>query len=80
MLKPLRKTVQFTAWVALCALGQYEVVAKSDTILESPLPGFWTTVQVERDIPYTPKTGITLVDHVIHEGEEAAAYYGEILF
>ena len=80
MLKPLRNTIQISAWVALCALGQYELVAKSDTLLGSPLPGFWTAARVERDVTYNPQTGIGLVDHVIHESQEAIEYYGKILF
>lgn len=80
MLKSLRNTVRITVWIALCALGQYEIVAKSHDLLGDPLPGFWDAKRVEQCTPYQPWTGFQFVDHVIHEGMEAAIFYEQILF
>ncbi len=64
---------------AASGLGSYEVVCKSDAWLGDPLPGWYEAQRIERWTPFVPRTGSPPVDRVIHEGEEAAAYYAYLL-
>ncbi|HPF35150.1 MAG TPA: hypothetical protein P5571_13475 [Candidatus Krumholzibacteria bacterium] len=75
----LRKTLICTVWTLLVALGQYELAAKSGPWLDTPLPGSRAAMRAERETPFRPWTRIPAVDRLLHEGREAAAYYGRLL-
>ena len=62
--------------VAVAALGMYELTAKSPTWLGHPLPGWQETYHIERTTGWNQPTGILPVDKLLHEGQEAARYYG----
>lgn len=62
--------------LAAGAVGLYELTAKSPTWLGQPLPGWQETRQVERQTRWNPPTGIRPVDRLLHEGEEAARFFG----
>ena len=58
------------------ALGLYELTAKSPLWLGTALPGWQETRRVERTTRWDPPTGIYPLDKLLHEGQEAARYYG----
>ncbi len=60
------------------ALGLYEMTAKSPRWLGSPLPGWQISRQVERNTHWEQPTGILPVDKLLHEGIEAARFYGRL--
>lgn len=66
----------YLIWLITAALGHYELTAKSPLLLGRPLPGWPKTLQVERMTRWDPPTGILPVDKLLHEGEEAARFYG----
>ena len=75
----LRKLLMLGLATCTVALLQYEFVAKSGPWTGGQLPGWYETRLVERNTPYVPWTGMPLVDHIIHEGQEAALYYSVLL-
>jgi len=58
------------------ALGAYELTAKSPGWLGRLLPGRQASRQAELGTRWNPPTGVTPVDRVLHEVEEALRYYG----
>jgi len=74
-----QKVSRFLLWVAVVALGQYEVVAKSPQLMDEPLPGWVDANRAERSVAYRRWTGLPLMDHLIHEGLEARIYYERLL-
>ncbi len=60
----------------VAALGFYELTAKSPSLLGHPLPGWQKTDRIEKVTTWEQPTGIMVVDKVLHEGEEAARFYG----
>ena len=60
----------------LMALGFYEVTAKSPELLGRPLPGWQACLRAEHSTGWDPHTGIHPLDRLLHEGEEALAFYG----
>lgn len=75
-MRRLAGTGFYLVWLLVAALGHYELTAKSPRVLGRPLPGWPETLQVERRTRWNPPTGILPVDKLLHEGEEAARYYG----
>jgi hypothetical protein len=74
-----QKVSRFLLWVAVVALGQYEIVAKSPLLLDEPLPGWVDANRAEHSVAYRPWTGVTAMDHLIHEGHEARIFYERLL-
>jgi len=72
----LTETLIVLMATALGALGLYEMTAKSPAVLGVPLPGWLESRQVEESTRWQQPTGILPVDKLLHEGEEAARYYG----
>ena len=58
------------------ALGAYELTAKSPGWLGAALPGRRASQEAERATRWNPATGITPLDRVLHEVEEALRWYG----
>ena len=75
----LRKTLFCAAWVACVALGQYELAAKSETWLATRLPSSDQAMRADRETPFHRWTRVSLLDRLLHEGREAAAYYDRLL-
>jgi hypothetical protein len=63
-------------FTAVAALGFYELTAKSPALLGQPLPGWQKTNRIEQLTDWQQPTGFLLVDKLLHEGEEAARFYG----
>ena len=63
-------------FLTVLALGSYELTAKSPTWLGHPLPGWQASRLAEKSTCWQQPTGILPVDKLLHEGEEAARYYG----
>jgi hypothetical protein len=63
----------------LAGLLNYELAAKSQQWLGRPLPGWQESCQVERATPVHRWTGLAPIDRLLHEGEEAVAYYDLLL-
>jgi hypothetical protein len=78
-LNTLQKTMAVLASTAATGLLSYEAVCKSDVWLGAPLPGWYEARTAEIRTPYVPLTGLIHVDRLIHEGQEAAAYYSFLL-
>lgn len=72
-------TLKFTLWLLICAVGQYEVAAKSDRWLGVPLPSGHEARLADATTRYHEVTRIAVLDRVIHEGREAADYYVRLL-
>ena len=62
--------------LVLFALTAYEVTAKSPQLIGQPLPGWQACLRAEQSTRWDPRTGILPLDHFLHEGEEALAFYG----
>lgn len=62
--------------LAVLALTMYEMTAKSPTWLGQPLPGWQQSRRAEFSTRWEQPTGILPVDKLLHEGEEAARFYG----
>ncbi|MBC8425079.1 hypothetical protein H8E07_13230 [bacterium] len=78
-MRGLQKMLFILATSAATGLVSYEVVSKSDAWLGDPLPGWHEAQKVERWTPFVAWTGSLPVDRVLHEGQEAAAYYAYFL-
>ena len=65
----------FLAYSGCMALGVYEVTAKSPALLGNPLPGWATTCRVEKSTPWKSATGISPLDRILHETQEACLFY-----
>lgn len=72
-------TLRFVLWLLVCAVGQYEVAAKSDRWLAVPLPSGREARQADAETPYRAWTRVPVVDRLIHESREAARYYERLL-
>ncbi|MBU0741756.1 hypothetical protein KKG45_01020 [bacterium] len=78
-MRSLQKSLFVLAMAATTGLFSYEIVCKSDAWLGGPLPGWFEAQDVERWTPFVRWTGSPPVDRLIHEGQEAAAYYSFFL-
>lgn len=63
-------------YMTCLGFGFYELTAKSPGFLDSPLPAWWATDRAEHMTRWNPPTGLLPVDKLLHEGEEAARFYG----
>lgn len=75
-MKRLTDTGIYLLFMAIMALSFYELTAKSPSWLGTPLPGWRESCQAEDTTRWDPPTGIHPVDKLLHEGEEAARFYG----
>ena len=66
----------YLAWICTSALGAYELTAKSPRWLGRHLPGREACRRAELTTAWNPPTGVTPLDRILHEVEEAARYYG----
>ncbi len=64
--------------LAFC-LVQYELTQRSPSLWGAPWPGWDGAEMAERVTPWQPRTGVPPLDHLIHEGTEAAVYYRWLL-
>ena len=69
----------FVSYLLLLALGAYEVTAKAPGACGLRLPGWSASRRAERATVWRPRTGVGLVDHLLHESEEAARFYAYLL-
>ncbi len=76
MRRILLESALILAVLGTVALGGYELTAKSPRLLGQPLPGWYRTLRVEHLVPWRQPTRIYPLDKVLHEGREAALYYG----
>ena len=65
--------------VAAGAVLNYELVAKAPLLLGGEAPGGWAARRAERSVRYRRLTGFPPLDHLLHEGDEAARYYAVLL-
>ena len=75
----LRIFCVWLAFISFAGLSVYELVAKSQALFGDPLPGWNETRLIERSIPYASRTGLVPLDRLLHEGQEAVAYYSFFL-
>ncbi len=75
-MKRLAEAGIFLFMAATAALSMYELTAKSPAWLGRPLPGWQESRQVEGHTRWNQPTGILPLDKLLHEGEEAARFYG----
>jgi hypothetical protein len=75
-LKKLTSLGTYLLFLTVLALGSYELTAKSPTWLGQPLPGWQASLLAENSTRWQQPTGILPVDKLLHEGEEAARFYG----
>ncbi len=75
----IRKTVRIVLWSLFVAIAHYELVAKSNLLLDQPLPGWLEADRAERSVAYRPVTGIVPMDRLLHEGREARVFYERLL-
>ena len=61
------------------SLGLYELAAKSAHLPGGPFPGYYEAERAEELTGWDPHTGLGLVDHLLHEEQEAGLYYRELL-
>ena len=71
----LRKIVVLVLWLASVGLAGYEVVQKSPRSPLGPLPGAAIAARADRAVDWRSRTGIGMVDRLLHEGQEACLYY-----
>jgi len=67
------------AWLGLVSLLGYELVQKSPDTPLGPLPGHELARRAERDVRFRAATGLRPLDRVLHEGQEAAVYYRNLV-
>ena len=70
------KTALIGAWLLGVGLVNYELAAKTPGWFGTDLPGSRQATMAERQTPIHHRTGIRMVDRLIHEGEEALFFYG----
>ena len=75
----LQKLMYVLAAAATAGLLSYEIVCKSMLWPCGPLPGWHEARRAERGTPFVPRTGHLPVDRLLHEGQEAVAYYSFLL-
>lgn len=78
-MKLAQNITRFLLWLAVVALGQYEIVVKSPQVMDEPLPGWIIADRAERSVCFRAWTGLGPMDHLIHEGLEAKTYYERLL-
>lgn len=78
-MRRLRLLALFLCYLAVLGLANYELTAKSPRLLGQPLPGWRECRQVERCVRMHRRTGLPLVDRLLHEGEEALQFYNLLL-
>jgi hypothetical protein len=71
----LRPVIILAFWLATVGLLGYEVVQKSPETPLGPLPGATLASWADRSVAWRAVTGITPVDRLLHESQEACLYY-----
>ena len=71
----LRNLTALVLWLASVGLLGYEVVQKSPRTFLGPLPGAAVAARADQAVDWRPLTGITPVDQLLHESQEACLYY-----
>ena len=66
----------YVTMTLITAMGFYELTAKSPRLLGHPLPGWQKTDRIEATTSWRQPTGMYAVDKILHEGQEAARFYG----
>jgi hypothetical protein len=75
-MRRLLATGVYLAAMTVLALAFYELTAKSPQLLGRPLPGWQVCRRAEISTRWDPPTGILPLDQLLHEGQEALAFYG----
>ncbi len=70
----------YLCFLALVGLTQYELVEHSHRLWNWRCPGWESADRAERATAWEPRSGIPLVDRLVHEGTEASRYYRSLLF
>lgn len=71
----VRNLLIVTSILAITGLVGYEIVQKSSASALGPLPGAHLANRADKAVKWDPPTGITPVDMILHESQEAALYY-----
>lgn len=77
----MRRMSAFAAsllWLVLVLLVGYELVQKSPQTPLGPLPGHEEARRADRQVHWRASTGIMPIDRMLHEGQEACAYYRDL--
>ena len=78
-MRSLQKMLFILVMSVAASLLSYEIACKSTAWPGGPLPGWHEAQIIERWTPYVRWTGSSPVDRLIHEGQEAVAYYSFLL-
>lgn len=72
----IKVTALYLVYLGALALGGYELVAKSHDLPGGPLPGWQNTRRIEHATRWHRPTGWLPLDRLLHESQEALAFYG----
>ncbi len=75
----MQNAILVVSFLAFAAMLNYETVAKSPQIFGSPLPGWVQARLIDRQVSFRHATRIVIVDRLLHETEEAVAFYRRLV-
>jgi len=70
----------YLCFLAVVGLAQYELTEHSHRLWNWRCPGWESADYAERITVWRPRSGILLMDRLVHEGTEASVYYRGLLF
>ncbi len=79
-MRRLLSATLYLGFVTLVGLAQYEITEHAHQRWDCRWPGWQCAVHAELVTPWRPASGIPLLDHLVHEGIEAAVYYRGLLW
>ncbi len=69
----------YLCFLTLVCLAQYELTEHTHRAWNCRWPGWEGAAYAERVTTWRARSGIPLLDHLVHEGTEAAVYYRWLL-